>query len=183
MRIRHAGQQEEDVELQMTPMIDIVFQLLIFFIMTFNPSDREGDFNIMMPKREAGPPPEDLALVVTIKLSAHGDGRLQGIHWGDDRNWLGGRELRKSLSGKRRADEEKALFQSLRLKIRKHVNDDIGPGSLAEATEVVLDCDFQLDYEHVINAITHISGRKEGGETIKLVEKIKFSRPDSLDDP
>ncbi len=182
MRIRHAGRQEDDVELQMTPMIDIVFQLLIFFIMTFNPVDREGDFNIMMPQRESGPPPIDLALIVTIKLIAHDDGRLQGIRWGEER-WLGGKELKKSLSGKRRADEEKALFRTLRLKIRKHVNDDTGPGSLAEATEVVLDCDFQLKYKHAINAITHISGRKEGGETIKLVEKIKFSRPDSLDGP
>lgn len=180
MRIRHAGQQEDDVELQMTPMIDIVFQLLIFFIMTFNPVDREGDFNIMMPQRESGPEPIDLALVVTIKLIAHPDGRLQGIRWGEE-NWLGGKELKKSLSGKRRADEEKALFQSLRLKLRKYVKDDQGP-ALAETTEIVLDCDFQLKYKHAINAITHISGRKEGGETIKLVEKIKFSRPKSLDD-
>lgn len=37
------------VELMMTPMIDIVFQLLIFFIMSFKIAAQEGDFNIKMP--------------------------------------------------------------------------------------------------------------------------------------
>ena len=29
-------------------MIDIVFQLLVFFIMTFNPPIAEGDFSVKM---------------------------------------------------------------------------------------------------------------------------------------
>ena len=41
--------KNEKIELQMTPMIDIVFQLLVFFIMTFNVVAQEGDFNIRMP--------------------------------------------------------------------------------------------------------------------------------------
>ncbi|MFT5528125.1 MAG: biopolymer transport protein ExbD, partial [Pirellulaceae bacterium] len=40
---------DEEIELQMTPMIDIVFQLLVFFIMTFKIVAMEGDFNIKMP--------------------------------------------------------------------------------------------------------------------------------------
>ena len=35
MKIRNTGGDGEKIELQMTPMIDIVFQLLVFFIMTF----------------------------------------------------------------------------------------------------------------------------------------------------
>ncbi|MEM8866338.1 MAG: biopolymer transporter ExbD, partial [Planctomycetota bacterium] len=34
MKIRHTDHRDK-IQLQMTPMIDIVFQLLIFFIMTF----------------------------------------------------------------------------------------------------------------------------------------------------
>ena len=34
----------------MTPMIDMVFQLLIFFILTLNIVDPEGDFNLRLPK-------------------------------------------------------------------------------------------------------------------------------------
>ena len=49
MQIRNANKAGEKIELQMTPMIDIVFQLLVFFIMTFKIVSMEGDFNIRMP--------------------------------------------------------------------------------------------------------------------------------------
>ena len=50
MRVRNVQRRAgEEIELQMTPMIDIVFQLLIFFIMTFKIIAPEGDFNIKMP--------------------------------------------------------------------------------------------------------------------------------------
>ena len=54
MRFRehHVG-PEEKIELQMTPMIDIVFQLLVFFIMTFKIVAQEGDFNVKMPLASA----------------------------------------------------------------------------------------------------------------------------------
>ena len=50
MKIRHTTSSGQDkIELQMTPMIDIVFQLLVFFIMTFKIVSQEGDFNVKMP--------------------------------------------------------------------------------------------------------------------------------------
>ena len=42
MQIRNANNEGEKIELQMTPMIDIVFQLLVFFIMTFKIVSMEG---------------------------------------------------------------------------------------------------------------------------------------------
>ena len=59
MKIRHTTSSGQDkIELQMTPMIDIVFQLLIFFIMTFKIVAQEGDFNINMPQAspQSAPP-------------------------------------------------------------------------------------------------------------------------------
>ena len=38
------------VPIDMTPMIDIVFQLLTFFVMTLKIATSEGDFNIKMPR-------------------------------------------------------------------------------------------------------------------------------------
>ena len=50
MRFRRAGKiGQEKITLQMAPMIDVVFQLLVFFIMTFKIVTLEGDFNIRMP--------------------------------------------------------------------------------------------------------------------------------------
>ena len=52
MRIRHRG-RDDKIELQMTPMIDIVFQLNIFFLFTFKIVLPEGDFNMQMPSAAA----------------------------------------------------------------------------------------------------------------------------------
>ena len=52
MKIRNTDRREHIV-LQMTPMIDIVFQLLIFFVFTFKIVLPEGDFNIRMPSASA----------------------------------------------------------------------------------------------------------------------------------
>ena len=41
--------EPEELKLNMTAMIDIVFQLLVFFVMTFKVVAMEGDFNIKMP--------------------------------------------------------------------------------------------------------------------------------------
>ena len=61
MKFRHPIAYEK-IELQMTPMIDIVFLLLIFFVMTFKIVAAEGDFNIKMPlaRPDSGTPDESL---------------------------------------------------------------------------------------------------------------------------
>lgn len=40
-------------EVQMTPMIDIVFQLLIYFILTFEPMDVMANLDVFRPSPEA----------------------------------------------------------------------------------------------------------------------------------
>ena len=59
MKIRHHSHTEDKAELQMTSMIDVVFLLLIFFVMTFKISIQEGDFNVMVMDL-LGPSLEDL---------------------------------------------------------------------------------------------------------------------------
>jgi hypothetical protein len=62
--------------------------------------------------------------------------------------------------------------------LHQHIASLVGEGSLASSAEVELDCDFNLKYEHVIEAITAVSGTMgPDGQIIKLVEKIKFSPP------
>ena len=45
----------EEIKLNMTAMIDIVFQLLVFFIMTFKIVALEGDFSVKMPQTSDTP--------------------------------------------------------------------------------------------------------------------------------
>jgi hypothetical protein len=52
------------------------------------------------------------------------------------------------------------------------------PGAASEdGPEIEIDTDYNLRYEHVIDAITAVSGYKSGDQTVKLIERIKFARP------
>src|SRR5262249_32143547 len=50
------GRKQEagiDVELPITPMLDMSFQLMAFFILTFRPLPQEGQLAMYLPKDEA----------------------------------------------------------------------------------------------------------------------------------
>ena len=159
MRFRHAEQiGQEKVTLEMTPMIDVVFQLLVFFIMTFKIVSLEGDFNIRMPlAAPSAGPVDDILPPIRVRLSAGPDGELTGILMGE-----------RTLSS----------FGELHNEIVAIVGTDSGPGSLAESAEVELDLDYNLRYEYVIEAITAVSGRvDENNRIVRLIEKINFAPP------
>ncbi len=159
MKVRNTSRHaDEKVELMMTPMIDIVFQLLVFFIMTFKIVTPEGDFNIKMPiaaPSEGVPNPDELP-PLKVRLTASNEGKLTGIYLNEARM---------------------SSFAQLHSRIVGLVGDDTGPGSLAASTEIELDLDYKLRVEYLINAITAVSGEVRNGEIIKLIEKIKFAPP------
>ncbi len=161
MRVRNIQRgTSEDVELQMTPMIDIVFQLLVFFVMTFKIAMPEGDFNIKMPLQapSEGIPEPDQLPPIKIRMTARANGTLAQIQFGN-------RPLRPSSR----------VFDELRQNIIDLVGEEPGPSTL-ESTEVELDCDYNLRYEYVIEAITAVSGYVDpDGRVVKVIEKIKFA--------
>lgn len=158
MKIRKSRDlQDEQIELQMTPMIDIVFQLLVFFIMTFKIVAQEGDFNVRMPL--AAPSsgiPDEMPLAMKLRLTADGEGQLNGIQLNDT---------------------PFSSFEELHMHIRSLMGDDSGPGSIRDSAEIELDCDYQLSYSNVISAVTAVSGYVQDDNVIKLIEKIKFAPP------
>lgn len=161
MKIREK-RHDDKIELQMTPMIDIVFQLLVFFIMTFKIVLPEGDFNIRMPPpatQTNSQPPETPTL--TLRMTAGEEGVLTGLNLGD-----------LSFSD----DDQSSAFDKLRSHIRSLVEDEGGPGTASER-EVELECDYDLDYKYVIRAITAISGYIKDGQRFKLIERIRFAPP------
>ena len=159
MRIRNLGRRRDETALMMTPMIDIVFQLLIFFIITFKIVSPEGDFNVKMPLAapSEGKPDELQLPPLKVRLTAEPGGRIAGI-------FLGQAKMND--------------FHELHEQIVGIVGDDTGPGSIADTQEVELDCDYNLDFKYVIDAFTAISGQATSdGEFVKLFEKIKFAPP------
>jgi biopolymer transport protein ExbD len=156
MRLRKG--KMEKVPIDMTPMIDIVFQLQAFFVMTFSFVTPEGDFNIKMPLAapSEGTPDEELLPPIKILLKGGDSGALSQIKMGD-------RDIQD--------------FQVLRGEIMSMVG-NTGPSSEGGGYEVEFACDYDLHYEHVIAAITAVTGyRNRENQVVKLIEKIKFAPP------
>lgn len=145
----------QPIRLSMTPMIDIVFNLLIFFVMTFRIVAPEGDFNMRMPQTAAASPTQidTLAEPIYIRLKSDSKGNLANVYFGKQ-------SLGNNLS-------------VLREKIKRYIGDDL---SKASEIEVELDSDPRLYYKHTMNAITMISGEIDAqGNAQPLVQKIKFA--------
>lgn len=152
MRLRGRVQSRK-MNLDMTAMIDVVFQLLAFFVMTFQIVAPEGDFNVHMPARESGDPtPVALAPPLRVRLHADDSGQLARIELAD-----------RPLEG----------MDALRTRVQQLVGQGVDFESQSDL-EVELECDYHLHYVHVIDAVTAVTGYREDGRTVKLIEKIKF---------
>ena len=156
MKIRNREEAEKN-QLSMTSMIDIVFLLLIFFVMTFKIVELEGDFSVRMPLAGSSSvtmDPTDLPL--KLRLRANETGHLTSMNLNEIDLGTDFDQLRTNVV---------ALVGSA-----APVDGDEGP-------EIEIDTDYNLRYEYVIRSITAVSGYKDGNEVVKLIEKIKFAKP------
>ncbi len=147
------------IEMQITPMIDVVFLLLIFFMLTLKIVEPEGDFQINMPI--AAPEQSEETEIelpdIRIRLVANSDGSLKQI-----------------LFGERSLGTGKAAFQKLNREILKIIG---FPGNPETAeSEVEIDADFNLHYENIVSAVSACSGSLKDGQIVRYIEKIKFAR-------
>ncbi len=151
-------QEDGKVEMQMAAMIDIVFQLLIFFMLTLKIVSPEGDFNINMPLGAVAPsndtpPPLDLK----VKLEANPDGSLKQLYFGE------------IALGNAVPD----AFDRLNGKVGGWVGSQDG---FSDDLEVELITDYNLHYRHIIKAISACRGRMTAdGKQVTYIEKIKFA--------
>lgn len=150
MKIRDVVQTDKG--LSSTSLIDIVFLLLVFFLLTFKIVQSEGDFSVRMPLHSGGPPAE---LPLVLHMQADADGRLSSM------------SLNEFQLG--------TDFDKLRGKIVSIVGD----AALAkdDDPELEIDTDYNLRYAYVIDAITAVSGYRDGDQVVKLIDKIKFAQP------
>lgn len=148
----------EEIKLEMTSMIDIVFQLLIFFVFTFKVILPEGDFNIHMPSSAASQVSEPSETpLIRVRIRSTPSGELAGLMLND-----------KSYTGEK-------LFLQLHNDIRAMVADTGGPGT--SDLEVEIEADYDLDYRYTIDVTSAITGWIDPNtkEQHKLVERVRFS--------
>jgi biopolymer transport protein ExbD len=136
-------------QINMMPMIDVIFLLLMFFVLTFRIIVPEGDFNVQMSPMGHAQPVEIDTNAVQVRLVADGNGRLLAI---------------------RLNDEEVEHFDLLRQRMAaiSLTNPDL---------EVVLIPDEHLRYNYFIQAITAVNGEIHEGQIRKICENIRFARP------
>lgn len=150
------------IEAQMAPMIDVVFQLLIFFMLTLKIIEPEGDFDINMPigapSQSAVTDAELPPFRVRMEASPN-SGELQQLYFNGNALGTG-----------------RGAFALLNEEILKSVNalKATGPGNL-DKQEVEIDPDYNLNYEYIISAISACSGKMVEGRMVRYISRIKFA--------
>jgi biopolymer transport protein ExbD len=157
MAMKFKSHSPEKAEMQLTSMIDVIFLLLIFFVMTFRISAQEGDFNIRMPIGGGAGAADSTSIPIKLRLRSNIDGELVDIVVDETRSF--GND-----------------FSKLRGFILQLTGGNAPPNP-AEGPEVEIDLDYNLRYEHVVAAITAVTGQRKGDKIQRLVERIKFATP------
>ena len=75
-------------ELQIAPLIDVVFLLLIYFMVTASLVQKEADLSFMLPAKVDVAESLDLPIEVLIEVSELGDIIMEGMLFGKDENNL-----------------------------------------------------------------------------------------------
>jgi biopolymer transport protein ExbD len=149
----------DKIDINMTPMIDVVFQLMAFFLMTFKVASVEGDFNMKLPKdeRSAGPANTQVEMIdVVMRATPNGDLAFVGVAglppFGGAQ---GGGFLKLTEYVARKVNQAKAAGQ--------------------DEPEIQIDADDLLRYENIISAVSAVSSHYDAnGQVAPLAKKVKF---------
>lgn len=161
MKFRQKDDSDSELKLNMTAMIDIVFQLLVFFIMTFKVTAMEADFNIRMPAASDTQSEPDLnpPTIIYVNLRAGQERNIVGIDVDDGIN--------------QQSFGDSDMYEKLTAFVEQTLTAE-GDPSAQEEVEVEFTIDESLRYRYTVRAIEAVSGKIEGDTVKKLVEKIKF---------
>ena len=133
-------------DLPITPMLDMSFQLLAFFLMTFNPSPIEGHMDMALPKEMGDansnvvPPPDptkEEPEELTVQVDATDAGAIADI-----------RLSSKNTSALSLGSDSAKLFSALQAR-RKDIGD--------KPAKVRLECGDNLSYKLLIKLMDEIT--------------------------
>jgi biopolymer transport protein ExbD len=143
-----------DVTLPITPMLDMSFQLLSFFIITFHPMPTEGQLSVNLPKVDAADKPQEDPILpdekkdeYTVTLIASSAGELASISMKGPTGEMG--NIRNTAD----------LFDQLK-KIPKP------PGRGAEGVSITLEASNDLTYARLIEVMD--LAKKAGYDSVNL---------------
>lgn len=146
------------VDPQMTPMIDVVFQLLAFFLLTFRLASVEGDFALKLPSADGRALGERGASeLFQIRLAA------------DERGDLAEWRLDERLAGRGAGS-----LDLLRAELQARA--DAARAAGAPEPEAELVCDDRLRYENMLAAFEHATtARDADGRPKPVLRKVRVA--------
>jgi len=167
MKLTKSSKSDEKIEMQMTPMIDMVFQLLIYFLVTFKISVQEGEFNIKMPKAASSGPPDPVQLPpFAITLRADDAGNLRSLSTPSQNLTVSDR------------NSARVAFAQLLGEVKDFCGQGNDANAFKEKLEAKISADPNLHYRYIISTITNVSGyRDRDGQIVRLIQNIQFEPP------
>jgi biopolymer transport protein ExbD len=150
-----------EIEIPITPMLDMAFQLLTFFILTYRPAPTEGQFSMnLLPAQEAKEitkeQPKDAQPSIDASLRT-----LKTTLRAGENGQIGEMTL---------ADKPIAGLAELKTELESFVNDPI-----LSFDQAVINVDPQLKYSEVVKVIDVFSSLKDPMGKPKPLTKISFS--------
>ena len=73
--------EDAKLELQIAPLIDVVFLLLIYFMVTAALIKKEGDISFMLPANVAAAEVVDIPVEVLIEITSDGSVHVEGMRF------------------------------------------------------------------------------------------------------
>lgn len=160
MRFSSRVSPPEQTKSPLTSFVDIVFLLLVFFVLTFRVVPPEGDFAMDWPQSRSG---ESNLSAVRVELRRSASAPEESlITWYDSLDIAA--PVRSVAALNRRAWQH--TQQSSKL----------SPGISSASLQVVLDVDPRLEYRHTIDALAALSARRQEGRRIVLFRNIALKK-------
>ena len=174
----------------MTPMIDVVFQLLIYFMLTMHFKEVEGKLLSQLPKREGldRKPNFDIPLEVRMILCAGGDianhRNNKGKHEkGADkpneicfayaeREEMGEVYMTEVHPGK--GAHNKGVYRAIAVRTAEIYHAMPRPEKSGQRIMIVLDADSEVPYEHIIGVVN--ACKEVGINEVEFVGNARFAQ-------
>lgn len=144
--------------INMTPMIDAVFLLLIFFMLTLRIIAPEGNLDARVQRPNPSREDASTAFVVRVRCTANPDGSLAQLYFGAD-----------SLGA-----DAPACWERLNSRLFRLTGSDDPP-----EMPVQIEADPNLAYEHTLHALSACTGRidPDSGRLIRCSGTVSLIEP------
>ncbi len=169
MKVRGTGKKAEKIEPQMAPMIDVVFQLLIFFMLTLKIVADEVNYDINLPPDGTSASTADNLdnQTLKVKLRSNKDGLLTTIALGE----AGNEEIGNDDEAFRKLNA-----RAIKLAGYKPSENDV----FNKDAKIEITADYNLHFRYTIRAIgecTRTLVKSSTGEELsyKFLENITFT--------